>query len=80
MVIAKRISVKMASCGDFIKSQFPLIDEELKKYVEGMVYEVIKYKSLLLFLIKQKLVMYNFKNYIEQLFINILYNFMKYNY
>lgn len=25
----------MANCGDFLKSQFPLIDEELKKYVEG---------------------------------------------
>lgn len=26
----------MAGCGDFIKSQFPLIDDELMKYVEGM--------------------------------------------
>lgn len=26
---------KMAKCGEFIKSQFPLIDEDLKKYVEG---------------------------------------------
>lgn len=25
----------MAQCGDFIKSQFPLIDDELMKYVEG---------------------------------------------
>ncbi|RVE40913.1 hypothetical protein evm_014435 [Chilo suppressalis] len=27
----------MASCGDFIKSQFPLIDDELKKYVEDVL-------------------------------------------
>lgn len=31
----------MAKCGDYIKSQFPLIDDELKQYVEGML-EVIK--------------------------------------
>lgn len=27
----------MANCGEYLKSQFPLIDEELKKYVEGNV-------------------------------------------
>lgn len=37
----------MAQCGDFIKSQFPLIDEELKKYVEGMV--SVGYKKGILF-------------------------------
>lgn len=37
----------MANCGDFIKSQFPLIDEELKKYVEGMI--SIGYKKDIIF-------------------------------
>ncbi|XP_013182386.1 PREDICTED: ATP-binding cassette sub-family F member 3 [Papilio xuthus] len=27
----------MANCGDFIKSQFPLIDDDLKKYVEDIL-------------------------------------------
>lgn len=35
----------MAQCGDFIKKQFPLIDDELKDYVEGM-FQVIKVISI----------------------------------
>lgn len=40
----------MAKCGDFIKSQFPLIDEELMKYVEGMFSVGYKEKYYFLFL------------------------------
>lgn len=39
----------MAKCGDFIKSQFPLIDEELMKYVEGMFSVGYKEKYYFLF-------------------------------
>lgn len=37
----------MTKCSDYIKSEFPLIDDDLKQYVEGIVYYMVLHRIIM---------------------------------